>query len=222
MFTTRVQQSELCLQVVGGKTFKLKFGHHGGNHPIRHNKDGAPCSLAFRCGVALCFPLLHDCNGAARNGISRRLARTCDVEVAALETQSSTWPHCLLARPGRIDSHARADCHRARDLKLLDLQAASRSALRTTTTRSTLRRCRVAPTSITVVAQPVIELRTLSTCRPHRDQRAEPQLRGGPRVAAGWRQCQPHQPERRHLRGAAAADAESAHLVMSAHCKRHC
>jgi carbamoyl-phosphate synthase small subunit len=31
-------------QVVGGTTFKLKFGHHGGNHPIRHNKDGGlPC-----------------------------------------------------------------------------------------------------------------------------------------------------------------------------------
>lgn len=27
-------------QVVGGKTFKLKFGHHGGNHPIRYDKDG--------------------------------------------------------------------------------------------------------------------------------------------------------------------------------------
>lgn len=29
-------------QVVGGKTFKLKFGHHGANHPIRYDKDGAP------------------------------------------------------------------------------------------------------------------------------------------------------------------------------------
>jgi carbamoyl-phosphate synthase small subunit len=27
-------------QVAGGTTFKLKFGHHGGNHPIRHDKDG--------------------------------------------------------------------------------------------------------------------------------------------------------------------------------------
>lgn len=27
-------------QVVGGKTFKLKFGHHGANHPIRFDKDG--------------------------------------------------------------------------------------------------------------------------------------------------------------------------------------
>jgi carbamoyl-phosphate synthase small subunit len=27
-------------QAFGGKTFKLKFGHHGGNHPIRHNPSG--------------------------------------------------------------------------------------------------------------------------------------------------------------------------------------
>ena len=27
-------------QAFGGKTFKLKFGHHGGNHPIRHVPTG--------------------------------------------------------------------------------------------------------------------------------------------------------------------------------------
>ncbi|KAK9806878.1 hypothetical protein WJX72_005945 [[Myrmecia] bisecta] len=27
-------------QAVGGSTFKLKFGHHGGNHPIRHGESG--------------------------------------------------------------------------------------------------------------------------------------------------------------------------------------
>lgn len=27
-------------QAVGGSTFKLKFGHHGGNHPIRFNESG--------------------------------------------------------------------------------------------------------------------------------------------------------------------------------------
>lgn len=27
-------------QAFGGKTFKLKFGHHGGNHPIRHTPSG--------------------------------------------------------------------------------------------------------------------------------------------------------------------------------------
>ena len=29
-------------QAFGGKTFKLKFGHHGGNHPLRHTPTGAP------------------------------------------------------------------------------------------------------------------------------------------------------------------------------------
>lgn len=28
------------LLLPAGKTFKLKFGHHGGNHPIRHNPSG--------------------------------------------------------------------------------------------------------------------------------------------------------------------------------------
>ncbi|KAI7841584.1 hypothetical protein COHA_004754 [Chlorella ohadii] len=27
-------------QALGGKTFKLKFGHHGGNHPLRHTPTG--------------------------------------------------------------------------------------------------------------------------------------------------------------------------------------
>lgn len=27
-------------QAFGGKTFKLKFGHHGGNHPLRHTPTG--------------------------------------------------------------------------------------------------------------------------------------------------------------------------------------
>ena len=31
---------QLLGQAFGGKTFKLKFGHHGGNHPVRHNDSG--------------------------------------------------------------------------------------------------------------------------------------------------------------------------------------
>ncbi|KAL3143081.1 hypothetical protein ABBQ38_003355 [Trebouxia sp. C0009 RCD-2024] len=31
---------QLLGQAFGGKTFKLKFGHHGGNHPVRHNATG--------------------------------------------------------------------------------------------------------------------------------------------------------------------------------------
>ena len=31
---------QLLGQAFGGRTFKLKFGHHGGNHPIRHMPTG--------------------------------------------------------------------------------------------------------------------------------------------------------------------------------------
>ncbi len=31
---------QLCGLALGGKTYKLKFGHHGGNHPVRNNPTG--------------------------------------------------------------------------------------------------------------------------------------------------------------------------------------
>lgn len=31
---------QLLGQALGGRTFKMKFGHHGGNHPVRNNKTG--------------------------------------------------------------------------------------------------------------------------------------------------------------------------------------
>ena len=31
---------QLLGQALGGKTFKMKFGHHGGNHPVRNLKTG--------------------------------------------------------------------------------------------------------------------------------------------------------------------------------------
>ena len=31
---------QLCGLALGGKTYKLKFGHHGGNHPVRNNLTG--------------------------------------------------------------------------------------------------------------------------------------------------------------------------------------
>ena len=34
---------QLLGQAFGGQTFKLKFGHHGGNHPVRHNASGLCC-----------------------------------------------------------------------------------------------------------------------------------------------------------------------------------
>lgn len=52
-------------QALGGKTFKLKFGHHGGNHPLRHTPTGAH-DLVAGAGQAVewhsvtppCSPLL--------------------------------------------------------------------------------------------------------------------------------------------------------------------
>jgi carbamoyl-phosphate synthase small subunit len=31
---------QLCGLALGGRTYKLKFGHHGGNHPVRNNTNG--------------------------------------------------------------------------------------------------------------------------------------------------------------------------------------
>lgn len=31
---------QLLGQALGGRTFKMKFGHHGGNHPVRHLPTG--------------------------------------------------------------------------------------------------------------------------------------------------------------------------------------
>lgn len=31
---------QLLGQALGGKTFKMKFGHHGGNHPVRDLRSG--------------------------------------------------------------------------------------------------------------------------------------------------------------------------------------
>src|SRR6201998_4162529 len=31
---------QLCGLALGGKTYKLKFGHHGGNHPVKNNVTG--------------------------------------------------------------------------------------------------------------------------------------------------------------------------------------
>ncbi len=44
---------QLLGQAFGGKTFKLKFGHHGGNHPVRHNASGALSVALYHIGALL-------------------------------------------------------------------------------------------------------------------------------------------------------------------------
>lgn len=41
-------------QALGGKTFKLKFGHHGGNHPLRHTPTGACARREWRQLACFC------------------------------------------------------------------------------------------------------------------------------------------------------------------------
>ena len=41
---------QLLGQAFGGATFKLKFGHHGGNHPIRFEETSElPLNDTFSC-----------------------------------------------------------------------------------------------------------------------------------------------------------------------------
>lgn len=45
-------------QAFGGKTFKLKFGHHGGNHPIRYIPTGKDTHL-HALFVAVVYTVEH-------------------------------------------------------------------------------------------------------------------------------------------------------------------
>ena len=46
---------QLLGQAFGGETFKLKFGHHGGNHPIRYAPNSAFRSLFQRSNIIAFF-----------------------------------------------------------------------------------------------------------------------------------------------------------------------
>ena len=46
---------QLIGQALGGKTFKMKFGHHGGNHPVRNLRGG---SIEISAQVCFIFRLL--------------------------------------------------------------------------------------------------------------------------------------------------------------------
>lgn len=48
-------------QAFGASTFKLKFGHHGGNHPIRFGETGAETELQGATQINPFFRLLLCC-----------------------------------------------------------------------------------------------------------------------------------------------------------------
>lgn len=42
---------QLLGQALGGKTFKMKFGHHGGNHPVHNIRNGRVEISAQVCNI---------------------------------------------------------------------------------------------------------------------------------------------------------------------------
>jgi len=49
---------QLIGQALGGKTFKMKFGHHGGNHPVCDLRSGRVDISAQVCSYLLLFFML--------------------------------------------------------------------------------------------------------------------------------------------------------------------
>ena len=44
---------QLLALALGGKTYKMKFGHHGGNHPVRHEDTGRVAITSQNHGFAV-------------------------------------------------------------------------------------------------------------------------------------------------------------------------
>ncbi|CAH2080539.1 unnamed protein product [Thlaspi arvense] len=56
---------KLLGQALGGKTFKMKFGHHGGNHPVRNHRNGR-VEISAQVGFSLQQRLVFNiCAGLA-------------------------------------------------------------------------------------------------------------------------------------------------------------
>lgn len=68
----------LCL-ALGGKTYKMKFGHHGGNHPVRASQDGRVSITAQNHGFAV------DAESLASQGAKAAEINLFDQTVAALD-----------------------------------------------------------------------------------------------------------------------------------------
>ena len=51
---------QLLALALGARTYKLKFGHHGGNHPVRSEADGSVAITAQNHGFAVDLDSLGD------------------------------------------------------------------------------------------------------------------------------------------------------------------
>ncbi len=71
---------QLLGQAFGGETFKLKFGHHGGNHPIRYAPTSA-FSLTLQ-KLQCCALYLHASVMCKSVPVSHGTRRPCDLACA--------------------------------------------------------------------------------------------------------------------------------------------
>jgi carbamoyl-phosphate synthase small subunit len=86
-------------QAFGAKTFKLKFGHHGGNHPLRYTPTGEPPPPPAACSAACSLHL--EAAAPTQSWASATTAAALSGEVPACPPPP---PPCL--PPGRIEISA--------------------------------------------------------------------------------------------------------------------
>jgi carbamoyl-phosphate synthase small subunit len=92
---------QLLALALGGKTYKLKFGHHGGNHPVRNMRTGAIEITAQNHGFCADLDSLEQC-GAAMTHLNL-YDQTCE-GVASEERKCFSVQYHPEASPGPHDS----------------------------------------------------------------------------------------------------------------------
>jgi carbamoyl-phosphate synthase small subunit len=92
---------QLAARALGGRTFKLKFGHHGSNHPVRDLRDGRVAVTSQNHGYAVDPDSLP--SGACVTHVNLN-DETCE-GFALLDQRLLTVQYHPEASPGPHDSH---------------------------------------------------------------------------------------------------------------------
>lgn len=93
--------NQILCQAVGGKTFKLKFGHHGSNHPVKDLRTGKVTITSQNHGFAV-DPASLEGTGARVTQINLNDDTVEGIEVAGM--QASSIQYHPEAAPGPWDS----------------------------------------------------------------------------------------------------------------------
>jgi carbamoyl-phosphate synthase small subunit len=94
---------QLLALALGGRTYKMKFGHHGGNHPVRHEDSGRVAITSQNHGFAVDIGSLGDGAVLTHRNLFDGTRRGC-----ACATGRS--PACSTTRRRRRGRTTRASC----------------------------------------------------------------------------------------------------------------